>query len=142
MSGASLALLAGCGVPGFANFAGELLVMFGSWKSPTAGQWMVVAAAWGALIIGGVYMLRAIRSVLHGPLPESQAGMADATTAQRLPFALLIAALLVFGVAPGLLTDQIRPAASRIVQLVASGKAGPAKAPAAPAAKVAELHHP
>lgn len=116
-----IALFAGCGVPGFANFAGELMVLFGAWKSPIAGQWIVVAAAWGALIIGGVYMLRAIRSLLHGPLPERWAALPDATVAQRWPLALLIAALLVFGVKPGLLVNQIKPAAEKILQQATSG---------------------
>src|SRR5205085_7061305 len=40
---------AGCGLPGFANFPGELLVLFGAWKTL---QPFAVAAAWGALIIG------------------------------------------------------------------------------------------
>jgi NADH-quinone oxidoreductase subunit M len=136
-----IAMLAGCGVPGFANFAGELLVLFGSWKSATAGQWIVVAAAWGALIIGGVYMLRAIRSVLHGPLPEAWAAIPDAATAQRVPYAVLIAALLLFGVAPGLLTDQIRPAAAAIVQQVAPvAKPAPGTPAAAAGHKVATLN--
>jgi len=123
-----IALFAGCGVPGFANFAGELMVLFGAWKSPVAGQWIVVAAAWGALIIGGVYMLRAIRSVLHGPLPERWANLPDATASQRWPLALLIVALLVFGVKPGLLIDQIKPAAEKILQHATSGM--PTSAPA------------
>ena len=28
-----MAMFAGCGLPGFANFAGEVLVLFGSWKT-------------------------------------------------------------------------------------------------------------
>ena len=127
-------------MPGFANFAGELLVLFGSWKSATAGQWFVVAAAWGALIIGGVYMLRAIRAVLHGPLPESASQITDAVTAQRLPYVLLIGALLLFGIAPGLLTNQIKPAAARIVQIVGGARVNPPEAPAEAPQKVADLH--
>src|SRR5204863_1522835 len=55
-----IAMMAGCGLPGFANFPGELLVLFGVWGSL---PWFVVAAAWGALIIGAIYMLRAIRDI-------------------------------------------------------------------------------
>lgn len=112
-----MALLAGCGVPGFANFAGELMVLFGAWKSAFAPVWIAVAAAWGGLLIGGVYMLRAIRAVLHGPAPESVTTFTDLGSAQRLPYALLIGALLVFGVAPSLLIQQIRPAAEKLVRL-------------------------
>src|SRR5439155_14817344 len=48
-----MAMLAGCGLPGFANFVGEFMVFFGAWKSGLAGaQWLVIAAAWGGLVIG------------------------------------------------------------------------------------------
>ena len=58
-----MAMLAGCGLPGFANFPGEVMVLFGSWD-----RFPLVAALaiWGALVIGGVYMLRAIRNIWHG----------------------------------------------------------------------------
>jgi NADH-quinone oxidoreductase subunit M len=64
-----MAAMAGCGLPGFANFVGEATVFFGAWAQPTL-HWAVVLAVWGALVIGAVYMTRAIRNILHGPLPE------------------------------------------------------------------------
>src|SRR6266481_3477247 len=77
-----MAMLAGCGVPGFANFAGELLVLFGAWRGM---PWFVVIAAWGGLVVGAVYMLRAVRGILHGPLPERWAGIKDATLWRKVP---------------------------------------------------------
>ena len=71
---------------------------------------MTILACWGALIIGAVYMLRAIRAMLHGPLPEQWAGVADAPHLWRkAPFILLLASLLIFGCFPRLLTDKIKP---------------------------------
>ena len=70
-----MAAFAGCGLPGFANFPGEPLVLFGAWKTL---QPIVVLAVWGALIIGAIYMLRAVRSILHGPLNEKWAAVQDA----------------------------------------------------------------
>lgn len=157
-----VALLAGCGVPGFANFAGEVTVLFGAWKQY---PWIVVAAAWGGLVIGGVYMLRAIREMLHGqlhpdhaslrefpnsePLPEplSNIGLGARALAwftlflnsalggavwrgwRRLPYIVLIGALLVFGFAPRLLTEKIGPAATDVVKSATTRT--PATAPAA-----------
>ncbi|HEY2951845.1 MAG TPA: proton-conducting transporter membrane subunit, partial [Verrucomicrobiae bacterium] len=114
-----MAMLAGCGVPGFANFAGELLVLFGAWKTAALKNphWFVVAAAWGALIIGAVYLLRAVRSVLHGPLPEQWAEVKDANLWRKVPFALLLAALMVLGCWPRLLTDKIKPGVEVILNL-------------------------
>jgi NADH-quinone oxidoreductase subunit M len=127
------AMFAGCGLPGFANFAGEILILFGTWGGAFSQQtqWFVTAAAWGALVIGGVYMLRAIRNVLHGELPEKWAGVKDATHWRKLPFALLAVSLLVFGFAPRLLTDKIKPSAAAIVKL-ANAKAPQASATAFP----------
>jgi NADH-quinone oxidoreductase subunit M len=111
-----MAMLAGCGLPGFANFVGEAMVFFGAWKAYPV---VTTLACWGALVIGAVYMIRAIRALLHGPLPEKWASVADAPNAWRkLPFVLLLACLFVFGCFPRLLTDRIQPAAEIIVNRV------------------------
>src|SRR6185503_20005651 len=82
-----MAAFAGCGLPGFANFAGELSVLFGAWKSGLDSAWrLVAAAAWGALLIGAVYMLRAVRSVLHGELAPKFADLPDAGPWRKVPF--------------------------------------------------------
>ncbi len=108
-----MAAMAGCGLPGFANFVGEATVFFGAWKTfPT----VTVIALWGALVIGGVYMTRAIRNTLHGPLSEKWNSLADANLWRKLPYALLLASLLVFGFLPKLLTEKISPDAQKIVQ--------------------------
>ncbi len=109
-----MAGMAGCGLPGFANFVGEVTVFFGAWSQP-ALHLVVVFAVWGALVIGGVYMTRAIRNVLHGPLPEKFAALQDANTWRKIPYALLLASLLVFGIWPRLLTEKINPDAGKIV---------------------------
>ncbi|HTY88528.1 MAG TPA: NADH-quinone oxidoreductase subunit M [Candidatus Acidoferrum sp.] len=107
-----MAALAGCGLPGFANFVGEVTVFFGAWKVfPCATIW----ALWGALLIGALYMLRAMRKVLHGPVPEQWAKVPDANLWRKLPYALLLASLLVFGFFPRLLTEKITPAAAQIL---------------------------
>ena len=102
-----MAAFAGCGLPGFANFAGEVTVFFGAWE---VFPMVTVLACWGALLIGAIYMLRAVRAILHGPLAERWASVVDAGSPWRkAPFALLLAALLVFGCFPRLLTDKIQP---------------------------------
>lgn len=118
-----MAMLAGCGLPGFANFAGEAMVFFGAWEEPTL-QCVVVPAAWGALVIGAVYMMRAVRSILHGPVKPEWDMAVDASDAwRRLPFALLLASLLVFGFFPRLLTDKIKASVGPIVEMATSVRA-------------------
>ncbi|HSU57410.1 MAG TPA: NADH-quinone oxidoreductase subunit M [Candidatus Dormibacteraeota bacterium] len=111
-----MAGFAGCGLPGFANFAGEITVFFGAWQTFPG---LTVVACWAALLVGAIYMLRAIRSILHGPLSEKWANVADAGHfGIKLPFVLLVAALLLFGCFPRLLTDKIKPDAQQIITLI------------------------
>jgi NADH-quinone oxidoreductase subunit M len=112
----TMAALAGCGLPGFLNFVGEVAVFFGAWSQPTL-RVVTVLAVWGALIIGAVYMLRMARTVLHGPLPEKWSGLADANLWRKLPHAVLLASLLIFGFFPHLLTDKIKPVTEQIVNM-------------------------
>ena len=84
---------------------------------------MTVLSLWGALVIGGIYMTRVIRNILHGPLPEKWNSISDASsTWRKLPYALLLASLLVFGFLPKLLTDKINPDAQKIVNMATAGK--------------------
>lgn len=106
-----MAAFAGCGLPGFANFAGEVTVFFGAWASFKV---VTVLACWGALVVGAVYMLRAVRAILHGPTPNLWSNVRDARGPWvRTPFVLLLGALLLFGCFPRLLTDKIVPAAQQ-----------------------------
>jgi NADH:ubiquinone oxidoreductase subunit 4 (subunit M) len=71
---------------------------------------VTVLACWGALLIGALYMLRAVRALLHGPMPVQWDHVKDACGLwRRMPFVLLIAALLLFGFFPGLLAQKIVP---------------------------------
>jgi NADH-quinone oxidoreductase subunit M len=111
-----IAAFAGCGLPGFANFVGEVLVFFGAWNPQRV---VTILAVWGALIIGAVYMLRAVRMMLQGPSSEQWSGVSDANRWRRMPFALLLAGMLLFGLIPRLLTDKIRPSAAAVLQTTA-----------------------
>jgi len=128
-----MAMLAGCGLPGFANFPGEAMVIFGSWTTFTT---VTVLAVWGALVIGGVYMLRGIRSVWHGD-KKYDVAFVDADWHRRIAFALLLAGLILFGCVPRLLTDEIKASAEPIVAMV-TGAVQPA--PGAAVVQVATQH--
>lgn len=115
-----MAMMAGCGLPGFANFVGESMTLFAAWKVFPV---VTSLAIWGGLVIGAVYMLRAIRSVLHGPVSQMGEKMVDAVSFWRkLPFALLLVGLLIFGVWPRLLTDKVKPCAEEIVAMATFGQ--------------------
>ncbi|MDB6109451.1 MAG: nuoM [Pedosphaera sp.] len=129
-----MAMFAGCGLPGFANFAGEVTVFFGAWQKY---QLITGIAVWAALVIGAVYMLRAIRDIWHGPLPEKWAALAESSWPfRKVPYLVLLVSLLVFGFFPRLLTEKITPSAQKIVDLATVPTATPVVA--AKAALVAE----
>jgi NADH-quinone oxidoreductase subunit M len=118
----TMAALAGCGLPGFLNFVGEVTVFFGAWQVPTL-RMVTVLAVWGALIIGAVYMLRAVRTALHGEMRDKWANVSDANLWRKLPYALLLASLLIFGFFPRLLTDKVKPVAEQVVNLATKSTA-------------------
>jgi NADH-quinone oxidoreductase subunit M len=109
-----MAMLAGCGLPGFAGFPGEALTLFGYWeRSPM----VTCLAIWGALVICGVYMLRAIRHIWHGE--KEWLALTDATNLwRRFPYGLLLACLLIFGCFPALLIDNIKTSVAPIARMV------------------------
>jgi NADH-quinone oxidoreductase subunit M len=127
-----MAAFAGCGLPGFANFAGEITVFFGAWN---VFRWVTVLACWGALLVGAIYMLRAVRSLLQGPLPERWTEVTDAPNFWRkAPFVILVAGLLVFGCFPSLLADKIQSSVQPIVARFTPTTAATAKATMLPSA--------
>ena len=120
-----MAMMAGCGLPGFANFAGEITIFFAAWSA--GFQIITVIAAWSALVIGGLYMLRAIRNILHGPQGEDWDNASDAKPLVATAFGLLLVVLLVFGFAPNLLTKRINSEVEKIVRLAKPEGAAPEK---------------
>ena len=120
-----MAMMAGCGLPGFANFAGEITIFFAAWSA--GFQTITVIAAWSALVIGGLYMLRAIRNILHGSQGEDWDNASDAKPLVATAFGLLLAMLLVFGFAPNFLTKRINGEVEKIVRLAKPEGAAPEK---------------
>lgn len=100
--------MASIGLPGLANFPGELLIFFGSWYR--FAPHIMVFVLWG-VVLGAVYQLRAVRKVFFGDLPAKFESITDVVgTAQRGPYVLLIAALLFLGFFPSILLQVITPA--------------------------------
>lgn len=96
------ATLAGIGLPGFANFWGELTVFVALWKfSP----WITAVAVAG-VVISAIYGLRAAARVFFGPPTERMQQVAaahppvDLDWMERLPALVLLAALVFFGFYP------------------------------------------
>jgi NADH-quinone oxidoreductase subunit M len=117
--------MASAGLPGFANFASELLVILAAWKAefPLAGTTIVipgwiptVAAIWG-IVISATYLLRAVRDAFFGPPNPRWEGLRDAKARpERLPFVALITVLVVTGCFPSLMVDPIKDGINKLRQ--------------------------
>lgn len=107
-----IAAMASIGLPGLANFSGEVLVFLSAFKdySPTAGlgpvQIACILSIWG-VVISAVYMLRAYRRIFQGPSVKLTTSAPDITFADRAPALLLIIALLAVGLYPNLLLNLL-----------------------------------
>jgi len=123
----SFASMASMGVPGLANFAGELMVFFGSFAALPSLIFFGMIAVYGT-VLTAIFQLRAIKNVFYGPMPERyqpQAagvsvsggeevlplpGMSDTSAlAEHAPYVLLILASLVIGFMPFLLIHIVEP---------------------------------
>ncbi len=128
----SFASMATMGVPGLANFAGELMVFFASYASQF--PFMAIIAVLGT-VITAIYQLRAIKNVFYGPMPErfephqvaatspggetvDNPGMTDVSTvSEYVPYVLLIVASLAIGFIPWLLLHMVQPSVSLLPYL-------------------------
>ena len=110
-----LGAFAAIGLPGFANFAGEIMIFFGAFKNGwEIGRFHIfqiatVLALWG-VVISTVYMLRAYRKTFMGALNERWNGLVDLRPGLRVPVALLVGALLCYGFFPQSFVRMIAPA--------------------------------
>jgi len=103
--------MASSGVPGFANFPAELLIFISGWLTFP----VPVAIAVFGVLITSVYMIRAVHSVCFGTESPSSAGYQDARGLEKVPFYILLGALIVFGIFPSLLLKVIQPAVKAIL---------------------------
>jgi NADH-quinone oxidoreductase subunit M len=113
-----LGAFAAIGLPGFANFAGEIMIFFGAFKNGWEMerfhifQIATVLGLWG-VVISAVYMLRAYRKTFMGTLHErfrSWKECVDLRTGLRVPVALLVGTLICYGFFPQSFVRMIAPA--------------------------------
>ena len=110
-----LGAFAAIGLPGFANFAAELMIFFGAFQNGWEMerfhifQIATVLGLWG-VVISTVYMLRAYRKTFMGTLGERWKELVDLRPGLRVPVTLLVAALLCYGFFPQSLVRIVTPA--------------------------------
>ena len=98
------AAFASIGLPGFANFASEVTILFGAFNnasSISALQVTAIIAVWG-VVISAVYMLRAYRGIFQGE-SDRNLTLVRKDSLPKSPIIILIAALMLTGFFPNII---------------------------------------
>ncbi len=116
-----IAGLCSLGLPGFSGFVAEMTVFMGSWQNADNWYRLATIAACASIVVTAVYILRALGKVMMGPVQYPDASthsFGDAMWNEKLAAAVLIAGIVIIGVAPFLLQRLISPAITPIIQNV------------------------
>jgi NADH-quinone oxidoreductase subunit M len=116
-----MAAFASIGLPGFTNFASEIMVFFGAFGSePRPGtlsfsaiQIATICGLWG-VVIGAVYMLRAYRQMFMGE-NSGTAQVAQPSCCLRWSVIILLVALLIGGMWPRSYLSFIQPSVEALI---------------------------
>ena len=105
----SVAGLASLGLPMTSGFAAEFLVFIGSFSSTVVAGIKVytLLAVFGVVITAG-YILWLVQRVFYGPVIDSFDGTRDADTIERVYMVAFVAAIMLVGIYPAILTDIIK----------------------------------
>src|SRR3989440_4501386 len=110
-----LGAFAAIGLPGFANFAAEVMIFFGAFKNGWEMerfhlfQIATVLGLWG-VVISAIYMLRAYRKTFMGTLAARWKDLVDLRPGLRVSVTLLVGAALCYGFFPQSFIRIIAPA--------------------------------
>jgi len=105
---------ASAGLPGLNGFVGEFLVIVGTFA---VNNWLAIFAA-TAVVLAAIYLLWSYQRMAQGPVREEFRLLPDVSLREVAVLAPVLALLLVFGVAPRLLTDSIDPATKAVIEHV------------------------
>lgn len=100
------ATMASIGLPGFANFWGELSIFIALFQSAT--PWALIPALLG-ILISAIYGLRAVAAIFFGE-PKKDWECGDLSYKEKFPAIILLAALLVVGFWPRSVSDSVNKA--------------------------------
>ncbi len=110
------ATMASIGLPGLANFWGELAIFVGAWKFSAAYTALAVAG----VVISAIYGLRAAAKVFFGEVSPAFAKVAaekapiDLTWGEKIPALILLVALFFVGFWPKSLSEPVNSALTAI----------------------------
>lgn len=111
-----LAGLCSLGLPGLSGFVAEMTVFIGSWARPEKLYRIATILSCASIVVTAVYILRATGSSLMGPIKNNSfSSLSDAKWNEKFASVLLLAGILIIGLAPFVVNDLIAPATNNIM---------------------------
>ena len=111
-----IVMLSSIGVPGLNGFAGEFLILIGSFQS---ARWWTIVAATG-VILAALYLLWAYQRVFHGEPEEANSTFAEMTLREGALIMVFIGLIGFTGVYPKPMLERIEPSVDKLVEHVVS----------------------
>ena len=97
-----------------------MTVFMGSWENADAFYRIATIIACASIVVTAVYILRATGKAIMGPVVNNEhLTLGDAAWNEKLAAGLLIAGIVIIGVAPFFLKELINPGTEVIIQKVA-----------------------
>jgi NADH-quinone oxidoreductase subunit M len=115
----SIAGLASLGLPGTSGFAAEFITFVGSYSSlAVAGIRIYTIVGVFAIVLTAGYILWMLQRVFYGPQLEKFSGVPDADNVEKVCIFSFVAAIMLVGIYPAILTNVIKLGIEPIVKLV------------------------
>jgi NADH-quinone oxidoreductase subunit M len=115
----SIAGLASLGLPGTSGFAAEFITFVGSYSSlAVAGIRIYTIVGVFAIVLTAGYVLWMLQRVFYGPPLEKFSGVPDADNVEKVCIFSFVAAIMLVGIYPAILTNVIKLGIEPIVKLV------------------------
>jgi NADH-quinone oxidoreductase subunit M len=93
--------LASVGLPALNGFAGEFLILFGTWKSQAADLRLAAALSTFGVVLAAIYLLKMVQLTIWGPITQKEnESLSDLSWRERWCLIPLCVLMLWIGVAP------------------------------------------
>jgi NADH-quinone oxidoreductase subunit M len=107
--------LVSMGMPGFSGFIAEFPIFMGVWGT----QWLVAVIASISIVITAAYIMRNIRQVFFGELPEKFAGhLTGITTLDKIAITVLCLFMISIGLFPRIMVPMVQTGVENILRLL------------------------
>jgi NADH-quinone oxidoreductase subunit M len=103
------------GMPLFSGFIAEFPIFMGVWGR----QWLVAVIASISIVITAAYIMRNIRQVFFGELPEKLQGhLTDVTVLDKVAITTLCLLMILIGLFPSFMVPMVQTGVQNILRLL------------------------